>query len=198
MKRLSEFVRALAEGKGLVRARDESGYKNYSAIEKDLSGVIDRLRAAMASPETKPAVEKGKPEYLTIYCDGASRGNPGPAAAAAIAYLPSGEVLTSRTEKLGKTTNNVAEYRAVILALELSLDLGVRDVVLKIDSQLVVNQMNGEYRIKSEHLRELVNRVRQLAGRFSRCEFHHIPRAENRAADKLAGDVIRNERNAPK
>ncbi|MFO7914678.1 MAG: ribonuclease HI family protein [Candidatus Krumholzibacteriales bacterium] len=188
MKKLSRFIEALALGEEPDKARDKAGYRDNSEIEKDLYGVIERIRGVKA--ETGSAM----PEYLTVNCDGASSGNPGPSAAAAVAYLPSGDILTSRTEKLGKTTNNVAEYRAAILGLELARDLNVRKVVLKIDSQLVVNQMNGKYKIKSDHLRELALKAGWLSRQFDSCEFRHIGRDQNREADKLARGALRKKR----
>ncbi|MBD3179452.1 MAG: reverse transcriptase-like protein [Candidatus Latescibacteria bacterium] len=188
-RKLATFIAALAEGAVAEKARVRAGYGNYTDIEKDLSAVMDRIGKLKPMPvENLSGI---KAEYLTIYCDGASRGNPGPSSAAAVAYLPSGEELISRAKKLGRTTNNVAEYRALIMAMELALELGADKVFLKLDSQLVVNQMNGDYRIKSKHLRELADRARQLACRFSRCEFHHIGRDKNKVADKLARDVMR-------
>ncbi|MBN1163321.1 MAG: ribonuclease HI family protein, partial [Candidatus Krumholzibacteriota bacterium] len=130
---------------------------------------------------------------LIVYTDGASRGNPGPASAAAIAFLPSGEELTSRVEKIGKATNNVAEYRAVIAGLRLARDLRARRVIVKLDSQLVVRQLNGEYKIKKEELRELAQRVKSEAAGFERCRFEHVPRSENSRADELAGRVLAGE-----
>ena len=185
MKKLSRFIESLARGEDPAKARDKAGYRNNSEIEKDLYGVIERLKGMKAE------AEGAMPDYLTVNCDGASSGNPGPSAAAAVAYLPSGDILTSRTEKLGKTTNNVAEYRAVILGLELARDLSAEKVVLKIDSQLVVSQMNGKYKIRAEHLRELALRAGWLSRQFDSCEFRHISRDQNREADKLARGAIK-------
>jgi len=185
MKKLSRFIEALGQGEDPAKARDKAGYSDNSEIEKDLQEVIERIRGLKAEDGN------AAPDYLTVHCDGASSGNPGPAAAAAVAYLPSGEILTSRTEKLGQATNNVAEYRAVILGLQLARDLNVKKVILKIDSLLVVNQMNGKYKIKSDHLRELALKAGWLCRQFESCEFRHVGRDHNREADKLAKDAVR-------
>jgi ribonuclease HI len=190
MRKLSRFIAALAGGDDLEGARGKSGYGDFAAVERDLSGLIGRVRALKEGEATGSA----RPDHIVVCCDGASRGNPGPSAAAAIAYLPTGEVLTSRSERIGETTNNVAEYRALILGLQLALDLQFDRVIMKIDSQLVANQMNGEYRIKSERLSELAGRARELSEEFASCEFRHIRREENSAADRLAADMLRKKR----
>jgi ribonuclease HI len=123
---------------------------------------------------------------VVINCDGAARGNPGPAGAGAVVTDPDGTVLAEIAEGLGETTNNVAEYTAAIRGLEAAERLGAREVLLRSDSQLMINQMTGVYRVKTPHLQPLHRRVRDLARGFDRVEFEHVPRAQNAAADALA------------
>jgi ribonuclease HI len=123
---------------------------------------------------------------VVIYCDGAARGNPGPAGAGAVVADPDGTVLAEIAEGLGETTNNVAEYTAAIRGLEAAKRLGAREVLLRSDSQLMINQMTGRYRVKTAHLQPLHRQVSELARSFDRVEFEHVPRAQNAAADALA------------
>jgi ribonuclease HI len=123
---------------------------------------------------------------LVVNCDGASRGNPGPAGAGAILTTPRGEIVAEIAEGLGRTTNNVAEYTAVIHGLQRAHELGALDVLLRSDSQLLVNQLTGRYRVKTPHLVPLVRRVRELAAGFDRIRFEHVPRERNVEADRLA------------
>jgi ribonuclease HI len=123
---------------------------------------------------------------VIVNCDGAARGNPGPAGAGAIVVTEDGAVLAEVAEGLGETTNNVAEYTAVIRGLEEAERLGARIVWLRSDSQLLINQLIGRYRVKTAHLQPLYDRVRELAARFERVTFEHVPRGHNVEADRLA------------
>jgi ribonuclease HI len=124
--------------------------------------------------------------HVIIHCDGAARGNPGPAGAGAVVAAEDGTVLAEVAEGLGETTNNVAEYTAAIRGLEEAERLGARTVLLRSDSQLLINQLTGRYRVKSEHLQPLFRRARQLVTRFDRVTFEHVPRERNVEADRLA------------
>ena len=123
---------------------------------------------------------------VTINCDGAARGNPGPAGAGAVVVGEDGAVLAEVAEGLGETTNNVAEYTAVIRGLEEAERLGARQVLLRSDSQLLINQLTGRYRVKAPHLQPLHRRVRDLMRAFDRVDLEHVPRERNTAADALA------------
>jgi ribonuclease HI len=123
---------------------------------------------------------------LIVSCDGAARGNPGPAGAGSQLTTPDGEVVAEIAEGLGETTNNVAEYIAVIMGLERAGELGAADVLLRSDSQLLINQITGVYKVRTEHLLPLHRRVLQLAAGFERIRFEHVPRARNAEADRLA------------
>ena len=126
------------------------------------------------------------PGHLIVSCDGASRGNPGPAGIGAQVTDEDGVILGEIAKGLGETTNNVAEYTAVIGGLELAKELGAKTVTLRSDSQLLINQLTGRYRVKSEHLQPLHRRARSLGAGFDRITFEHVPREQNTAADSLA------------
>ena len=123
---------------------------------------------------------------LVAYTDGASRGNPGKAACAVIILDRKDEELLRRSKSLGRTTNNVAEYEGVLLALELAELLGASDLELRLDSELVVRQLNGQYKVKHPSLKPLHERARARMRSFERVTLTHVPRGENKEADSLA------------
>ncbi len=123
---------------------------------------------------------------VVIYVDGAARGNPGPAAIAAVVKDEQGRLITSISRRIGTTTNNQAEYRAIIAALEAAISLGARQVEVNSDSELVVKQINGWYRVKKAALRPLYQQVKQLGDSLESFTIAHIPRQRNTEADKLA------------
>jgi ribonuclease HI len=125
-----------------------------------------------------------------VYTDGAARGNPGPAGAGVCIRAPSGKLLAEHCRYLGEATNNVAEYRALLLGLEEAARLGASVVELRSDSQLLVRQMRGEYRVRNAVLQELHARARLLEQAFERVDYVHVPREENFDADRLANRAI--------
>ena len=127
---------------------------------------------------------------LVVNVDGGSRGNPGPAAVAAVVATPDGEVLEERSETIGPATNNVAEYRALLLGIERARELGAEAIELVGDSELVVRQVRGEYKVKDAALRELHSQVRDALGSFERWSIRHVRREENEAADLLVNDAL--------
>jgi ribonuclease HI len=129
-------------------------------------------------------------ERLVIYTDGAARGNPGPAGAGVRIEGPDGAALAEIAEYLGETTNNVAEYRALLLGLERARALGARRIEVRSDSELLVRQMTGAYKVRNEGLRPLVARAHALAEAFTSVDYVHVRRESNRAADRLANLAI--------
>jgi ribonuclease HI len=127
---------------------------------------------------------------LTIYTDGAARGNPGPAAVGAVLLNESGRQVGAISKSLGVTTNNQAEYRAIIAALDKAISLGARQVTLYSDSELVVNQINGRYKIKHVALRPLYQEIVRLIGALEQFKISCIPREKNAAADALANKAL--------
>ena len=131
-----------------------------------------------------------KIERVVIHTDGASRGNPGPAAIGATIKDRQGKIITSISQRIGRTTNNQAEYRAIIAALEEAIRLGAKQVELNTDSELVVRQLNGQYRVKNVALRPLYQRVKQLQSFLDSATTIHIPRQQNTEADNLANIAL--------
>ena len=127
-----------------------------------------------------------KPKRLIIYTDGASLGNPGSAAIGAVIKDGQGRVITRLSRRIGRATNNQAEYLAIITALEEASRLGAEAVDMKSDSELVVKQLKGRYRVKKATLRPLYQKVVQLIGSLEAFTITHVPRTQNREADKLA------------
>ena len=130
------------------------------------------------------------PLYHLAYSDGASRGNPGPAAIGAVIFDPEGREVYRLGRRLGTATNNEAEYRAAIAALEAALALGATRVDLRMDSELVVRQMSGRYRVRNPRLARLHARMLALRQRFEEVVVRHVPRTENRLADALANQAL--------
>jgi len=123
-------------------------------------------------------------KLLYLHTDGGSRNNPGPAAWGFVIKDEKGDVLLERGEYIGETTNNVAEYMAVVKGLEEVIEQGATDVIIKMDSQLIVRQMSGQYKIKQPHLIELAQMVKTLLAKFNSYRFEHVLRAFNKEADK--------------
>ncbi len=122
---------------------------------------------------------------MTVHVDGGARGNPGPAAAAAVATGPDGDVLGERSAYLGEATNNVAEYRAVLLGLELAGALGAREVDVVNDSELVARQIGGQYKVKHAGLKPLHAETLSALRRFDRWSVRNVRRESNERADRL-------------
>jgi len=134
--------------------------------------------------------DKLSTSQITINVDGASRGNPGPAAIGAILKDETGNVLGRISRALGVTTNNQAEYMAIIAGLEKAVGAGAKRVTVKSDSKLVVEQINGRYKIKNTALRPLYQKVVQLAGSIERFSIVYVPREQNAEADELANRAL--------
>jgi ribonuclease HI len=125
-----------------------------------------------------------------LWTDGAARGNPGPAGIGAILKSETGEVLYTGSEYLGHTTNNVAEYKAVLLGLAGALAQGISRIEVRADSELLIKQLKGEYRVKSPGLKPLFEEARRLIARFDSVKLTHIRRELNGEADRLANQGI--------
>ena len=125
-----------------------------------------------------------------LFTDGGARGNPGPAAAAYVLEAEDGTVLDARGEAIGTATNNVAEYRALVAALAKAVELGVGELEVVSDSELLVKQMNGEYRVKNAALRELSLEAARLARRLDRVHYRAVRRTENELADRLVNEAL--------
>ena len=122
--------------------------------------------------------------------DGGARGNPGPAAFGYVLEAEDGTVLAAHGETIGVATNNVAEYRALVAGLEKALELAVDEVDVASDSQLLVRQMTGEYKVKNEALRKLSLQAAALARRLGRVTYRSVPREHNELADRLVNEAL--------
>lgn len=129
-------------------------------------------------------------ENMVIWVDGASRGNPGPAALGAVIQDGWGNTLARLSRRIGVTTNNQAEYRALIAALEKAVSLGARRVSVHSDSELVVRQVTGRYRVKNAELKPLFQKVKRLQAGLDGFSIRHIPRHRNAAADALTNAAL--------
>lgn len=199
---MKALLRGLARGETIGELWKESGFRSGKDAARALERIAGEETGTRRRRAGKPSGSRGESggenaplppggaADLVIRTDGASRGNPGPASAAAIAFLPTGERLAGVSRRLGTATNNVAEYTAVLDGLELARSLGGRRLAFLLDSELVVKQLRGEYRIRNDALRELADRVLAAAALFERCTWTHVPRRENREADLLANEAL--------
>jgi ribonuclease HI len=127
---------------------------------------------------------------LVVHVDGGARGNPGPAAAAAVVSTPDGEVVAEAHELLGVASNNVAEYRGLLLGLARARELGADEIDVVNDSELVAKQVNGLYKVKHPDMRPLHAQARAALDGFARWTVRSVPRADNAAADALVNQAL--------
>lgn len=134
-------------------------------------------------------MEKG---VLKVFCDGGARGNPGPAASAFVVFSPDGKILAKEGKSIGQATNNVAEYKAVLFALEwLSKRNKEEKILFFLDSQLVVSQLNGRFKIKDKKLLDLVFKIKELEKNFTgKIIYKNIPREKNKMTDSLVNQTL--------
>ena len=127
---------------------------------------------------------------LVVHVDGGARGNPGPAAAAAVLSTPDGEVIDEVAEPIGHATNNVAEYRGLLLGLERARALGATEVEVVNDSELVAHQVNGRYKVKHPDMKPLHAEATSALAGFARWSLRSVPRAQNADADALVNQAL--------
>ena len=127
---------------------------------------------------------------LTVHVDGGARGNPGPAAIAAVISDAGGEVLHEASEAIGRATNNVAEYRALLLGIERALTFGATELDLVGDSELIVKQVQGLYKVKNPDLKPLHAEVRRRLSEVESWSIRHVRRERNAAADRLVNEAL--------
>jgi ribonuclease HI len=186
-QQLLRLIRQHLDTEGLLAAHPEVSRADIEALWARLGLDEPAAPAAHRQPglfDPPQAPTGSKP--VVARCDGAARGNPGPAAIGVVLQDPKGNALREVGERIGDTTCNVAEYRAVIRAAEEALALGATDITFLLDSELLVFQLRGSYRVKAPHLRLLHDQAMALLRRFRRWEVRHVPREQNAAADALA------------
>jgi ribonuclease HI len=125
-----------------------------------------------------------------LFTDGGARGNPGPAAYGFVLETEDGTVLAAEGEAIGTATNNVAEYSGLVAGLRRAIELQVPDIEVVSDSELMVKQMRGEYRVKNEALRDLYEQAVRLANQLANVEYRHVKRAHNELADRLVNEAL--------
>jgi ribonuclease HI len=167
---------ALAAGRDLEEVRDEFRL-TPAQLREIFQEVADHFRA----------LEEG---VWSLYCDGASRGNPGQAGAGAVLIDGCGDIKGQYAEYLGQATNNVAEYQALLLGLKKAQELGVKKIQVFADSELLVRQLNGQYRVKASHLLPLYQAAQQALKELEVHGITHVPREMNHLADRLANAAI--------
>lgn len=140
-----------------------------------------------------PAIDPARPSlepWFTAHCDGGSRGNPGPAGYGAVIEDPNGQVVARLSEFLGRQTNNFAEYKGLLAVLAWARQHGVRHLRLVSDSELMVKQLKGQYKVASPALRPLWEEARRLSRELDRFEIRHTLRGGNQEADRLANEAM--------
>ncbi|HEX3777692.1 MAG TPA: ribonuclease HI family protein [Polyangiaceae bacterium] len=140
--------------------------------------------------ESPGGARVGGSHRAILWTDGASRGNPGPAGIGALLKTESGDVLLAESAYLGEATNSVAEYKALLLGLERALELGVRSIEVRADSELLVKQLKGQYQVRSAGLQPLYRSACALLARFESSALVHVRREHNMEADRLANAGI--------
>jgi ribonuclease HI len=165
----------LTKNTRLIFGRHEN---NVIADQKEVNNIISDVDVTTKSKE------------VIVYSDGGSRGNPGPSASGFVLFDKNGKLLFEGGKYLGITTNNQAEYQAVLLGLEKALELGARFVDFRMDSLLIVNQMAGIYKVKNRDLWPIYERIKELAKEFEHVKFSHVRREFNKDADALVNKVL--------
>ena len=174
----------------------ESKPRSSASASSPASKPRSSAKARSATTDSKSRGAHSK-ETAILFSDGASRGNPGPAAIGFIVTDLLGQELAAEGECIGNTTNNVAEYQALLAGLQKARELGINDLDIRLDSELVVRQLNGEYKVRHPALIEWKRRVDNLLGQFRSVDIAHVGREENAIADKLANEALdRQKRNS--
>lgn len=125
-----------------------------------------------------------------LFTDGGARGNPGPAAFSAILYDEEMQLIDLDGGFEGHATNNFAEYSGLLLGMKLAAKNGITELTCNLDSELVVKQLNGQYKIKDENIKSFYSKIEKCFVNFKKLEVHHIPRSENKYADKLVNIIL--------
>ncbi len=179
-------------GQAIARFNSSDAGRTAAGLTRSLGQPKVSVGAAAGSPsEVRITVAWELCWYQWgVDVDGGARGNPGPAAIAAVVQDTGGGVLEERGEAIGRATNNVAEYRALLLGIERAAALGASELELVGDSELVVKQVKGEYKVKDATMRELHSQVRAALKDFERWSIRHVRRERNAEADRLVNEAL--------
>jgi ribonuclease HI len=183
---------AAAAGAAPTRATPAGGTATVTGAAEAAAGIRETpagvvQTAAGAGEATLPAE---KPRRLRVRVDGGSRGNPGPGAIGVVLEDPDGAVLEEVSRVIGVCTNNVAEYRALLAGLDVAKKAGAQELEVLADSELLVKQLRGEYKVKNEGLKPLYDEAVARLGQFRRVSVRHVRRAENVEADRLVNEAL--------
>jgi ribonuclease HI len=193
----AEILRFIAEREPLK----ETLQHHKSLTRESLRAVLGRAAAALESSPSQSLTESGPHSWqagpgtsaanrIRVYSDGAARGNPGPAGAGAVLVEPNGRVVERLGKFLGVQTNNYAEYMGLLLGLKRAKEMGIQEVEVFADSELMIRQLGGRYQVKSPSLRPLYEEVLELLNEFRRFKLVHVPREMNAAADEMSNKAI--------
>ena len=191
-------MQALAADMEDVQLQDLFPSRSPKDIRTILLQVAESLVPAVVDQRKSPPVQAELPlssgkilkGQFSLYTDGAARGNPGEAGAGIVIFDNSGQEIIADCLYLGKCTNNMAEYRALLFGLEKARTLGVGDIAIYLDSELIVRQLQGVYKVKNEALKPLYNTAKKLITTFQATSINHVPRDQNKRADQLANRAI--------
>ncbi len=187
MRNLKQDIQLFLEEAGFYR---DFPQWNREAVEKWLDTLpVDEAEFA-ASPGKPAAAGPESYDQLVLFTDGAARGNPGPAGIGIVIQTPDGKTLKTHSRFLGNTTNNIAEYRGLIAGLTLAGEFKPELLTIKMDSELVVKQILGQYRVKNEALKKLHQQAQAKLEQFEHWSIQHVRRERNREADRLANQAI--------
>jgi ribonuclease HI len=186
-----EEARAALEAAGLDVGPGNTDHERWRAERGDANAVAydDTVVVQGARPEDIIALLRADGGRAHVYFDGAARGNPGPAAVG-WSIVSSDGIVAEGGERIGETTNNRAEYEALVRGLEVAAEYGFDEVDVRGDAELIVKQVTGEYRTNDPGLRERRVRVRELLDSFDRWSIEHVPREVNDRADRLANEAL--------
>lgn len=190
INRDADILRHIAREEPLTATLETFGLSRdrLARVLERVAEELEKLPARRAITGEFPAVNDMT--RIRVYSDGAARGNPGPAGAGAVLVEPNGQVVDRLGKFLGTQTNNYAEYMGLILGLQRARELGVREVEVYADSELMIRQLGGRYQVKSPSLRPLYEEALELLNGFSRVKLVHVPREMNAAADEMSNRAI--------
>jgi ribonuclease HI len=186
----SEVLRFISRQEALESTLEAFPTLGRADLRKLLERAAEQSAAGVKSLSQLALLSSPIPERLRVYSDGAARGNPGLSGAGAVLVEPSGNVIDRLGKFLGKQTNNYAEYMGLLLGLRRARALGVREVEVFADSELMIRQLGGRYQVKSPTLKPLYDEAVRLLNDFSRVKLVHVPRAMNKAADEMSNRAI--------
>lgn len=178
-------LRFMAKHESLAATLDEFPSFTRQRLQKLLERAADAADGDGAAAAEAPQFAR-----LRVYSDGAARGNPGPSGAGAVLVEPNGQVVDRLGKFLGVQTNNYAEYMGLLIGLRRAAHLGVREIEVYADSELMIRQLGGRYQVKSPTLKPLYDEAVRLLNDFSRVKLVHVPREMNVAADEMSNRAI--------